>query len=496
MGSTHVTCFIMQCRWYRPFIPKLKVSIIRITFKRLKGVSKNKIRVNKIKMDSIDINALSDKLQSRILGKLTFMDGILTGTIPKPPGMVITTGPTPLDNLLKAVKSDMKCDNDQKESKQDDNINEISSTIYQSEPPSKLPPSLLKKSHIQNLELLNKHDSNPMKFPLSNSQILELNKNGYITIDNFIKDKELIKNVQNEINEMNKNGKMKKAGLRRLRGKTEYDNIEILECIMPEINGIYAMNKCKDLLTIPMQLLNKKYKILSDICYVKNNEFGIVRIEITEKLSLFVECTSCWIIFKYLELMEFPIIYYIAKSVSDSDKLCKLKWKCIGGVLPFGKILKTNKWMSSLIRNDLHCWLHNDDKDIGKSLKKCIISMDYIRVELNKLIEFNSQTTQVQATLYPGNGAKYITHIDEPPNIIKNKDKKKRKLTCLMYFNLFEEMYDKDKYGGCLRMYLGNNIYKDIEPIGGRVVLFNSQWLPHQVMPAYFNRYAVTLWMY
>ncbi len=56
---------------------------------------------------------------------------------------------------------------------------------------------------------------------------------------------------------------------------------------MTEINGIYAMNKCKDLLTIPMQLLSKKYKILSDICYVKNNEFGIVKIKITEKLDNF-----------------------------------------------------------------------------------------------------------------------------------------------------------------------------------------------------------------
>ena len=70
-----------------------------------------------------------------------------------------------------------------------------------------------------------------------------------------------------------------------------------------------------------------------------------------------------------------------------------------------------------------------------------------------------------------------------------------------MYFNLFVdgenvEQYDMDKHGGCLRIYVGNNKYRDVEPFGGRMIVFNSQWLPHQVLPSYFNRYAVTLWLY
>ena len=176
--------------------------------------------------------------------------------------------------------------------------------------------------------------------------------------------------------------------------------------------------------------------------------------------------------------------------------MTELAWQCIGGVLPLPQVSRRNKWRSSLVRNDFHCWLHSDDKQLGASLKRCIVSMDEIRVQLNKVARFDSQTTQVQATLYPGQGAKYITHIDEPPHIRKAKGKAKRRLTCLLYFNTFAGGWHADTCGGCLRAHLGGGRYRDIEPLGGRLVVFNSQWLPHQVLPCYFNRYAVTLWMY
>merc|ERR1712113_145152 len=114
--------------------------------------------------------------------------------------------------------------------------------------------------------------------------------------------------------------------------------------------------------------------------------------------------------------------------------------------------------------------------------------------QLNKCLEFESNSTQVQATLYPSNGTKYRKHIDEPIQIQKedSMNKKKRRITCLLYLNEFEGRSWNKEDGGCLRIHLEDGKERDIEPIGGRLVVFNSRYLPHQVLPCYFNRYAVT----
>eukprot|EP01084_Bolivina_argentea_P171396 296946_1 len=225
--------------------------------------------------------------------------------------MTITAGPSPLDNLLKAVKSEMKMDkDDEKESKS--KAEETSSALFECEPPSKNPPPLFDESSLHALSTSNKHDSNPVKYPLSNTQILSLQTDGYLVIDNYIKDNELIQQVQTEIDTMRQAGKMKRAGLRRFNTENDKQNIEITGSGCREINGVYGCyKKCKDLAIV--QLLSTHFKALCDVCYVKNHEYGIARIETTEKLSLFVSSKCCWIVFKYTNAMHFPIVYYVAE---------------------------------------------------------------------------------------------------------------------------------------------------------------------------------------
>ena len=128
-------------------------------------------------------------------------------------------------------------------------------------------------------------------------------------------------------------------------------------------------------------------------------------------------------------------------------------------------------------------------------LNHYVISMDEIRFQLNKLVKFS----QLQRRFQQHNILEMeqnILHILMSHQMSKRKQQN-RKLTCLMYFNLFENaMYDTNKYDECSRIYLRNHNYKDIEPISGRMIVFNSQWLPLQVLPSYFNRHAVTLWLY
>jgi hypothetical protein len=34
----------------------------------------------------------------------------------------------------------------------------------------------------------------------------------------------------------------------------------------------------------------------------------------------------------------------------------------------------------------------------------------------------------------------------------------------------------------------------DVYPLGGRLAMFASSKMPHEVMPTYGNRYAITIW--
>jgi hypothetical protein len=107
------------------------------------------------------------------------------------------------------------------------------------------------------------------------------------------------------------------------------------------------------------------------------------------------------------------------------------------------------------------------------------------------------------AVTLPG-GSVYPLHVDNPTGTIDT-----RKLTCILYLNpIFA--------GGDLRLRLLQNRCVDLSPRAGRVVLFWSDEIPHEVLPcapdvvrhnnvddavvigvdddAAFDRYALTIW--
>lgn len=91
---------------------------------------------------------------------------------------------------------------------------------------------------------------------------------------------------------------------------------------------------------------------------------------------------------------------------------------------------------------------------------------------------------EMQCTCYPGNGARYIKHVDDA------LAHRSRRLTLICYANDGWEA----SHGGVLRLHLHGGI-KDVAPIGGRLVLFwSDNRCPHEVLPAYAMRYAVSIW--
>ena len=91
---------------------------------------------------------------------------------------------------------------------------------------------------------------------------------------------------------------------------------------------------------------------------------------------------------------------------------------------------------------------------------------------------------EMQCTCYPGNGARYVRHVDDAAF------NKSRRLTCIVYAN--PEW--KPSHGGELRVHVKSGA-RDVEPLDGRLVLFwSDSRCPHEVLPAHKERYAVSIW--
>jgi SM-20-related protein len=86
-------------------------------------------------------------------------------------------------------------------------------------------------------------------------------------------------------------------------------------------------------------------------------------------------------------------------------------------------------------------------------------------------------------TVYP-EGSFYKRHLDQ----FKKDDH--RKLSVILYLNADW----KDEQGGQLRMHLPDGP-KDFLPLAGRLVIFRSDEIEHEVLPATRERLSITGWV-
>eukprot|EP00966_Prymnesium_polylepis_P143977 3323845-Prymnesium_polylepis.1 len=111
-------------------------------------------------------------------------------------------------------------------------------------------------------------------------------------------------------------------------------------------------------------------------------------------------------------------------------------------------------------------------------------------------------------TCYPGGGAHYVRHCDNACDSGHGERCNGRRITAILYLN---ECWQQ-LHGGELRLYLptgpnpsgtrtpaDNNgaALCDVAPLADRLVLFYADHrVPHEVLPAYVPRLAITLWYY
>jgi SM-20-related protein len=132
------------------------------------------------------------------------------------------------------------------------------------------------------------------------------------------------------------------------------------------------------------------------------------------------------------------------------------------------------------IRGDFTCWI---SEPLFAAERHLLDDLERLRQELNREAFLGVLELELHYALYPP-GAGYSRHLDQP------RGRTQRTLSMVLYLN--EDW--QPEAGGALRMFDGAASYRDIDPIGGRLVCFMTADREHQVLPAHRERVSISGW--
>jgi SM-20-related protein len=133
------------------------------------------------------------------------------------------------------------------------------------------------------------------------------------------------------------------------------------------------------------------------------------------------------------------------------------------------------------IRGDYIQWLDKNNSPV--SVRTYLKRLDELVTFLNQALFLSLKDVEVHMTVYPA-GSFYKRHLDQ----FRQDDH--RKLSVICYLN--KEW--KEEHGGQLRMYLQDRSL-DVLPTAGRLVIFRSDQIEHEVLPATRPRLSITGWI-
>jgi SM-20-related protein len=153
------------------------------------------------------------------------------------------------------------------------------------------------------------------------------------------------------------------------------------------------------------------------------------------------------------------------------------------GLRPAGVSRGAGYRIDPATRGDEIAWLAPDDA--WPALAPLWDRFAALRDTLNREAYLGLTRFDVQLARYPGGGACYRRHRDAFPG------RSGRRVTAIYYLN---PGWRPDR-GGLLRLHLADGP-RDVEPVLDRLVVFLSERLPHEVLPVFATRLAVTAWYY
>jgi SM-20-related protein len=140
---------------------------------------------------------------------------------------------------------------------------------------------------------------------------------------------------------------------------------------------------------------------------------------------------------------------------------------------------KENRTISSL-RGDSTLWL--DDPRCGAASRIFLDALDGLRKDLNQSLLLGLESVEAHYAVYPP-GAAYARHRD------RFRDDDARVLSLVCYLNADWPV----GAGGELRLHFADG-HHDIAPEMGTSVIFLSEEIEHEVLPATQTRYSIAAW--
>ena len=135
---------------------------------------------------------------------------------------------------------------------------------------------------------------------------------------------------------------------------------------------------------------------------------------------------------------------------------------------------------NAAVRGDSSQWLTVADADFSPMW----LLFETLRCELNHDAWLGLMRFDVQLAHYAGNGEAYVRHRDAFDGA------ESRRITAILYLNPAWKWSD----GGQLRLHATPMI--DVAPMLGRLVVFRSARVEHEVLQSFAPRFAVTAWYY
>jgi SM-20-related protein len=132
------------------------------------------------------------------------------------------------------------------------------------------------------------------------------------------------------------------------------------------------------------------------------------------------------------------------------------------------------------IRGDSICWL---EEPLFPAERELFALFEKARLSLNQGLFLGLYDLEQHYACYPA-GSGYARHVDQP------RSHGARRLSSIVYLN--ENWQTAD--GGALRCLDDRGDFREIEPVGGRLVLFLTEGREHEVLRTSRERLSITGW--
>jgi len=137
------------------------------------------------------------------------------------------------------------------------------------------------------------------------------------------------------------------------------------------------------------------------------------------------------------------------------------------------------------VRSDRVMWL--DPGRLTPAQDRYCRQLESLRLAFNRAFYLGLFEYEGHFAVYPP-GAFYRRHLDQFHGVTH------RRISVILYLNTDWDEAD----GGALRIYLGDDGESephDVAPLGGRLVVFQSDRFHHEVLPARAARFSLTGWL-